>query len=663
MSSTTQDTDCPLSDCRKAKRNVAAYKKLVADNKEKHDAEIKKLEEEKALASRITARRIDDSRQALFGTYGQDFEGRGELQKQLTAAQNIASACRRDHGDFNPEAAAELADAKVKLGEQAAEIEKLKQERAEKVKKLNRANGDLIQLQREHFALEKKRIDDVKGVEESHREALQRGDAQWRIAVGELEKAREQSYPKFIKYTNRISEEKRLREQDVKREREARKSEVAALEEQLEDAHRKEVADLRYEIRSTRGNAVEVLKIEREARRKEVVELKTKLEDAHKEEVAALEAELKDARDKEVATIKSEKDAYEKEILKAKAEVEDAHKKEVAELKADLEKMKIELEASKELECNARKELEDVSKAAAAAKLSPPTIIADTQTKPVNPITPILIQRKTATLPKIVLTPSAGAGNEVPSGSTIQDDKVKVLQDKVAKLAASVKFYQKEHRVRWGKQKAYVHGIYTGQATQPLIYGKGEWDGSSLSRVGKMEYLRMQVLGVTSDKVKNMIDASLPSPPTGIRKRGGSRKKERELFEIELSDGEDNAPIGIDFFKQRRAMQEKNAASTHDRVDKQLMEEQCANMKRWDREMMRSFSISDPTFFQQSGINTTQSAAHPNTASSTLTVSVSAATTTTQTTVPTTTITPAALATPSPAPWSLGSLLSWMASY
>lgn len=315
------------------------------------------------------------------------------------------------------------------------------------------------------------------------------------------------------------------------------------------------------------------------------------------------------------------------------------------------------------MECNARKELEDVSKAAAAAKLSPPTIIADTQTKPVNPITPILIQSKTATLPKIVLPPSAGAGNEVPSGSTIQDDKVKVLQDKVAKLAASVKFYQKEHRVRWGKQKAYVHGIYTGQVTQPLIYGKGEWDGSSLSRVGKMEYLRMQVLGVTSDKVKNMIDASLPSPPTGIRKRGGSRKKERELFEIELSDGEDNAPIGIDFFKQRRAMQEKNAASTHDRVDKELMEEQCANMKRWDREMMRSFSISGPNFFQQSGINTTQSAAHPNTASSTLTVSVSAATTTTQTTVPTTTITPAALTTPSPAPWSLGSLLSWMASY
>ncbi|KAG4441840.1 hypothetical protein IFR05_002704 [Cadophora sp. M221] len=653
MSSPTQDTECQLSDCRKAKRNVAAYKKLVADNKDKHDAEIKKLEEEKALAARITARRLGDTH----------FEGRGELQKQLTAAQNIASACQRDHANFNPEVAEELAEANVKLGEQAAEIEKLKQERVEKVRKLNEANGDLIKVQR---AL----------VDKEKQEALNNGDAHWRAAMEELKKSREQvdlANQLFENYKGEIArvqgqldEEKRLREQDVKREKQARENEVATAKEQLEDAHRREVADLRSRIQNLRENATETLKIEKDAWQKEVVELEAQLEVAHKEEVTALQSELQDARNNEVATVKSEKDAHEKEILRVKVELEDAYKREGAEIKADLEKLQIELDASKKSERNSFKELEDVSKAAAAAKLSPPTIATNTKAEPIIPITPILIQSKTATVPTIVITSSTGEDTQVPVESTAQDhkslqDKVNSLEGKVTTLSGTVKYYQKESRIRWGKQKAYIHAIYTSQTNQPLVYSKGEWDGSSLNRVGKMEYLRMQVLGVTSQKVKGMIDASLPKPPTGIRKRGGNRNKEREVVEIEMSDDEDNASAPFEFFQHRRNMREKHEGSNREAIDKALMETCQFDMKRWDQEMMRSFSISGSIFPQQSGINTTQSTAHPNTSSTIPIIPVPATATSIQATILATTITPPTL--PSPDFWSLVSLLSWMASY
>ncbi|KAH7348913.1 hypothetical protein BKA65DRAFT_477299 [Rhexocercosporidium sp. MPI-PUGE-AT-0058] len=657
MSSTTTDTECPLSDCRKAKRNVVAYKKLVADTKTKHEEEVKKLKAEKELASRITSRRIEDSNRAAFGTYGTDFEGRGELQKQLTAAQTIASVCKRDHAAFTPEFAAELANTKAKLGEQANEIEKLKQEKAEKVKRLNEASAALIPLQREQNDWHNKYLAAVNEVRGPYEAALQRGDSQLKKTVEDLEKAREhvkianEWYENHQKDLTRVQglldEEKRSKEKDVQGEKDARKSEVAALKAQLEGVHKEEVAALRSEIRKVRENAVELVSKEKDARKKEVDDLK---------------AELEATCNKDEDAIARQKDACEKEILQVKAELERVREKEVAELKTELEKTKEELEASEQSEQNVRKELENASKLATAVKTSPPTPIADTKTEFYTLTTSTLIEDKCTTVPEIMTSSSTGETCEGPTISASDDDQklnqIQTLQAEVEKLMASVKLLQKQNRARRVKEKAYNNAVRTSQQTYRKVR---EWDCSCVNRVGKIEYLRMKVLGMKSEKAEAVIAACMYDAPIDIRNRCG-REMAKELFDVEDSDDEDDAPIGIELYKQRRAMREEHERSLWGKIDEALMAETSAGRKRWDREMFFTTN-STPTTAQTTAHSNTAHSTNPNTpvaAPSTAvpnntqaTIQIAVPATTGQANPPTST----------PVSWSIGSVLGWIASY
>lgn len=102
------------------------------------------------------------------------------------------------------------------------------------------------------------------------------------------------------------------------------------------------------------------------------------------------------------------------------------------------------------------------------------------------------------------------------------ESKVASMEAKNKALSSSLKYYQKERIIRQARQKEYAHGIYTGQTSPKLVYGKEEFPSACLSLIGKKSYLQLRIQGHKNDKVQGLIAAAVPEQPAGP-KRGGRR--------------------------------------------------------------------------------------------------------------------------------------------
>ncbi|KAK0118528.1 hypothetical protein ONS95_007418 [Cadophora gregata] len=134
---------------------------------------------------------------------------------------------------------------------------------------------------------------------------------------------------------------------------------------------------------------------------------------------------------------------------------------------------------------------------------------------------------------------------------TTLEDKITSLQTNIDSLegknkvfSGSIKHYQKENNIRQARMKEYAYGIYTGQTSPKLVFGKDEYPSACLNNIGKKAYLQLRVQGHRNEKVQDLMAAAVPE--ASGPKRGGRRKNNKKTKENNISSIKEEVNIPID---------------------------------------------------------------------------------------------------------------------
>ncbi|CZT03242.1 uncharacterized protein RCO7_09241 [Rhynchosporium graminicola] len=553
MSSTTPPADCMLPRCKTAKSNNITYRKMQEEEKAKHEGAMEAQKKAHEVEIRRFKDRLEHARAGQFGTYGEDFEQKGLIARQLKEFQTLKSFCKEHHDGITPGIVAELARTKNELSEAKAEVERVTYQKKVQVENVKQAKAKIEDLEREVYAA---------GVRES--ELMREGKQQWtelqnvrkealgRLSNGEdiLTSLRGELTTANMNVTSLMNELGVVRVQlnealevvsstkstlvDVRAELVTSNGQVKVLKDDLEKSLKGDLENVKAQL----SEASESLSSSARTLAETRAEATTAIALAD-----SLQHNLKQAV-RDLAETKKVEDDLRKKLDEASktaisTEVPTPNHVDASSLTAELEQKELELAESKTAEGELREKLLDASKLGIHAETptseshttpTSETVDAATQTESTNPIVPDIESEKPASTPSLKITSPLGRSTKVTIGidAAAIDEVFKTvvsLETKVKTLSGTVKYYQKEKAVEFAKKKAYAHAIYTGQETTPLVYNRSEWTGSSLALVGKTNWLRMQLMNQKTAVVQEKIDLASPAEPGARRARGGRRGK------------------------------------------------------------------------------------------------------------------------------------------
>ncbi|CZT51088.1 uncharacterized protein RSE6_12173 [Rhynchosporium secalis] len=476
MSSTTPPADCMLPRCKTAKSNNITYRKMQEEEKAKHEGAMEAQKKAHEVEIRRFKDRLEHARAGQFGTYGEDFEQKGLIARQLKEFQTLKSFCKEHHDGITPGIVAELARTKSELSEAKAEVERVTYQKKVQVENVKQAKAKIEDLEREVYAA---------GVRES--ELMREGKQQWtelqnvrqealgRLSNGEdiLTSLRGELTTANMNVTSLMNELGVVRVQlnealevvsstkstlvDVRAELVTSNGQVKVLKDDLEkvqtqlseaseilSSSARTLADTRAEA-TTANFLAESLKGDLENVKAQLSEASESLSSSARtlaetraEATTAialadsLQHNLKQAV-RDLAAFKETKkveDDLRKKLDEASktaisTEVPTPNHVNASSLTAELEQKESELAESKTAEGELREKLLDASKPGIHAETptseshttpTSETVDAATQTESTNPIVPDIESEKPASTPSLKITPPAGRSTKVTIG-------------------------------------------------------------------------------------------------------------------------------------------------------------------------------------------------------------------------------------------------------
>ncbi|KAL2064577.1 hypothetical protein VTL71DRAFT_3714 [Oculimacula yallundae] len=526
MSGATPTPPCELMECKKARNNNAAYKRMLSEKDTAWEEKIKKEKEALETELRCKRRQLDDARRGKFEVYGEDSEDKKGLKKQLDAATDHVIACKKHHTGITPGMVIELATTKTHLAERISEVERLKGQKATQIQKVKTCQAKIETLEKEKSDLVGEARAYVEELVERHRseakDAIERLRGEHGFQLGAIQGKLEEALSNLGSSENALA---------------TLRTEMSTINERF-----KSVGD---ELKQTKTTLAT-----------KQIEL-----DTTKEHVESVENELKDTQTT-LTTTQTELNTS-KELFKS---AED----ELEQTKLALETLQTEMNDANKHSKSVEDELKQMKKDMAESATREKDLLGKLAegSKSTDPIaTPSTSKDATfavkAQLTESIPAPVVGAVTvSVPTSSSVPSTKVEPmvdtgteakpiddslehvlkLEERVKRMSCSLKYYQKENAIAYAKKKAYAHAIYTGQETPPLVYGKSEYIGSSLTLCGKTDWLRMQFLNHKTAWVEEQIALASPAETKGRRKRGG--KKGKGVRGKQGANGEDEIEEG-----------------------------------------------------------------------------------------------------------------------